>query len=277
MKSFFTVSVIVLIILTAVLMSQQETATMTAEPTTEAGENLDLQAVLELLEDAENLEEFEKALNDSSNEVNNLDLDEDGQVDYIRVVELSEENTHVIVLQVALGENEYQDVATVEIEKSGEEDVSVQAVGDEEIYGEGYIIEPETESKESSTTIVVVHTWPVVRLIFRPGYPLWVSPWRWRAYPVWWHPWRPFARSTYHARVVKRHRHVYRHTKVRKSRRGASIYGPKRKTSPKATHKKKKNVQKQQKKKHTTQKKTTQQKKKTTTQKKETAPKKKKP
>ncbi|UCE41039.1 MAG: hypothetical protein JSV17_16625 [Candidatus Aminicenantes bacterium] len=86
-------------------------------PLTEAGEELDLYGVLELFQEAEDLEAFEKALNDPNSEVNNLDLDENGKVDYIRVEEYVEGNTHVIVLQVPLEENEYQDVTTIEIEK----------------------------------------------------------------------------------------------------------------------------------------------------------------
>ncbi len=47
-------------------------------PTSEAAEGLDLNAVSELFKDSKNLDEFEKALNDSSIGVNNLDLDNDG-------------------------------------------------------------------------------------------------------------------------------------------------------------------------------------------------------
>ena len=81
------------------------------------GEDLDLYAVLDLLEESENLEEFEKALNDEEKGINNLDLNEDGEVDYIKVDESVEENTHLIILQVEVEENDFQDVATIEIEK----------------------------------------------------------------------------------------------------------------------------------------------------------------
>jgi hypothetical protein len=174
-------------------------------PTTEAGENLDLVAVLDLFQDSENLEEFEKALNTEENGINNIDLDEDGEVDYIRVMEQSNENTRVIVLQAMLGENEYQDVATIEVEKKGEEDVTLQAVGNEELYGENYCVEPvEETSTTTTTTIVHVYTWPVVRVIFLPGYRMWRSPWRWGLWPGWWRPWRPLPIATYRARHVRR-------------------------------------------------------------------------
>jgi hypothetical protein len=262
-----------LIVFCAISVFAQESVTVVT-PTTEAGEDLDLHAVVELLQDSENLEEFEKALNDSANEINNLDLDEDGQVDFIRVLEYSQENTHVIVLQVPLGENEYQDVATIEIQEGEtDEDWVLQAVGAEDIYGEDYIVEPEPQST-TTTTVVYVHAWPVVRVMFLPGYRLWVSPFRWGVWPPWWRPWRPLARSVYRSRTIRWHRHAYRHTRVRQASRAPSIYGPHKKSSPKATHKKKQTVQKQQKK-QTTQKKTTQQKKQT--QKKKQTTKKKKP
>ncbi len=64
-------------------MSAQEEITVVA-PTSEAAEGLDLKAVSELFKDSENLEEFEKALNDPEVGINNLDLDENGEVDFIR-------------------------------------------------------------------------------------------------------------------------------------------------------------------------------------------------
>ena len=232
-----------------------------------AGEDLDLYAVLDLLEESENLEEFEKALNDQEKGVNNLDLNEDGEVDYIKVEEHIEENTHLIVLQVEMEENDFQDVATIEIEKKAEEDYVLQAIGVEELYGEDYIIEPETDSTKFSTTVIVVHSWPVIRVIFRPGYRRWRSPWRWRARPVWWRPWRPVARSAYRNRWVKSKRRArYRRTKVKRSTRARNMYKTQRKTAKKyqkskkttTTQKKSTQQQKQQqsKKKATTTKKT---------------------
>jgi hypothetical protein len=102
-----------------------------------------------------------------------------------------------------LEENDFQDVATIEIEKKSDEDYQVQIVGDEDIYGDDYIIEPATENTDSITTVVVVHTWPVIRVIFRPGYSRWHSPWRWRARPGFWRPWRPIARASYRNRWAK--------------------------------------------------------------------------
>jgi len=208
----------------------------TITPLTEAGENLDLQSVLELFMASESVEDFEKALNDSTNEINNLDLNEDDIVDYIRVVEYVDGDAHILVLQVPLAENEYQDVATINLEKT-DDDYAIQIAGDTEIYGEDYYIEPapEEEIQTSTTTVVVV--------MYGYGYSPWISPYRWRVYPVWWRPWRPHPVTVYRSRVVRHHTHHYRHTHYRKTARANYHYQQHRKTSHYAKQKNKKSVQ----------------------------------
>ena len=51
--------------------------------------DLDLRAVADVFADSRNLEEFERRLNDYDEGINNLDLNQDGQVDYLRVIETS--------------------------------------------------------------------------------------------------------------------------------------------------------------------------------------------
>ena len=102
------------------LVTAQDDVTVVA-PTSEAAECLDLKAVSELFKDSKNLEEFEKAINDPEVGINNLDLDENGEGDYIRVVDEMADETHGIILQVPLAEHEFQDVATIEVEKTGDE------------------------------------------------------------------------------------------------------------------------------------------------------------
>jgi hypothetical protein len=213
--------------------AQDEETTIT--PLTEAGENLDLQAVLELFMDSESVEEFEKALNDSTNEINNLDLNEDEEVDYIRVVEYVDGDAHILVLQVPLAENEYQDVATINIEKT-DDDYVIQIAGDAEIYSEDYYVEPspEEEAQTSTTTVVVV--------MYGYGYSPWISPYRWRVYPVWWRPWRPHPVTVYRSRVVRHHRYHYRHTRYRRTARAHHHYKQHRKTSHYAKQKNKKSA-----------------------------------
>ena len=95
------------------------------------GDNFDLTGALDAFSKAKSLEEFEKTINDPDSQINNLDLNEDNDVDYVRVVEEVEGQTHIFILRVPLGENEEQDIATIDLEKVGEEDVTAQIVGDE--------------------------------------------------------------------------------------------------------------------------------------------------
>jgi len=163
-------------------------------PTSEAADGLDLQAVAELFKDAKDLEAFEKALNDPDVGVNNLDLDDNGEVDFIRVVEEASDDAHVIILQVPLGENEFQDVATIEVEKNGEEDYNMQVRGNEVIYGVDYYVAP---------VYVHVHAWPIIPWIFRPVYHPFRSAFYFGFHPVWWRPWRPVHVDVYRVRTVK--------------------------------------------------------------------------
>ncbi|HTF05154.1 MAG TPA: hypothetical protein VK826_14095 [Bacteroidia bacterium] len=183
------------------------------------GDNLDLSGVLELFKNASSMEDFEKAINTETNQVNNMDLDEDGNVDYIKVVDHSDSGTHAISLQIDIDEKESQDVAVIEIEKTGDETADLQIVGDEELYGKDYIVEPaeeETKKTEDKFTsdfsahpIVIVNVWgwPCVRYVYAPAYVVWVSPWHYRHHPPYWRPWRPVAWRVHHGRVVRYHHH----------------------------------------------------------------------
>ena len=63
------------------------------------GDNLNLYAVMKLFQESPTLEEFEKKLNDPDNKVNNLDLDGDNNIDYIKVVDNVEGDIHNITLK----------------------------------------------------------------------------------------------------------------------------------------------------------------------------------
>jgi hypothetical protein len=264
----FLAFVFVAVIAVAPTLSAQDT-----DPATEAAEDLDLYGVAELLKASESLEDFEKRLNQESNEVNNLDLNGDDRVDYITVIEEVEGDTHVAILRVPLGENEYQDVASVELEKVSGDEIAVQIVGDDELYGPDYIIEPAETSASAwpifkSTAdrvaaflhglspsrvaaslgpssvlmtggVVVtirVGAWPLLRMVFGPGYRPWRSPYRWGIWPPWWRPWRPVARSVYRSRHARWAHGRWHRTKVRHSHRARNIYHTQRRTTHLAKH-----------------------------------------
>ena len=216
-------------------------------PVSEAAENLDLGGVLELFQNSKDLEEFETKLNEPENDINNIDLDENGEVDFIRVNEEQDGASYVIVLQAVLGENEYQDIATIEIEKQNDDEAIVQAIGAEDLYGEDYIVEPASEDESTEITVVNVNTYPTMRWMFRPGRRRWISPWRFSVLPPWWRPWRPVPRSTYRARHVhRRNVRVTRHRRVRRSNAYKPRTSSKVKHNTKASNQKKKSTSKKQ-------------------------------
>ena len=174
-----------------------------------SGDNLDLNAVMELFKKSESIEEFEQELNSEKNGINNLDLNEDGFVDYIRVIDYSNGDVHAITLQVPYSDSESQDVAVIEIEKTGDNEAIAQIIGDEELYGSNYIVEPQAENRDANVT-VNVYAWKPVRHVYNPRYVIWVSPWRYRSHPVWFTPWRPIVWATYHNRHVHHHAHYRR-------------------------------------------------------------------
>lgn len=207
------------------------------------GDNFSLEGALEMFKKAGSPEEFEKMINTEDNQVNNLDLNGDGDIDYIKVIDKGDGDAHAFILQDVVSANESQDIAVIELEKTGSNDAVLQIVGDEDIYGEQVIVEPAEESRTTSqpaqartrsttTTNVVVNVWawPVVRHVYAPGYIVWVSPWGWRARPVWWRPWRPVRYHVFYPYRVPYHRHyvVVHHHRVVHAHR---IYTPVRTTS----------------------------------------------
>jgi hypothetical protein len=171
------------------------------------GDNFSLQGALDLFKQSSSPEAFEKALNSEENKVNNLDLDGDGNIDYIRVVNKKDADVQVFILQAVVSETESQDIAVISLQKTAEDNAVIQIEGDNEIYGESKIAEPAPDADNAfnyspathgpsayaspNGIIVNVWFWPCVRFVYAPAYVVWVSPWNWGARPMWWHPWRP--------------------------------------------------------------------------------------
>lgn len=157
-------------------------------------DNLDLRAVTTVFGQSEDLEDFERRLNDPDLKISNLDLNEDGYVDYLRVIEVSENGTHMVLVQAVIGEDQYQDVATIDLEKDDDSgETKVQVVGDVYVYGPDYVIEP----VYSTPPVIYVYLWG-------PRYTAWYSPYYWGYYPTYYHPWHPYAVPVY-----VNHVHVY--------------------------------------------------------------------
>jgi hypothetical protein len=210
---------------TAMASAQEPGVDSTGMP----GDHFSLQGALQLFQNAQSPEDFEKQLNTQRNNVNNLDLNGDGDIDYIRVVDKSDKDVHAFVLQALVSASESQDIAVIEIEKTGDTTAVLQIIGDEDVYGEQVIIEPDGGGEDedgafepfrglenrggpslyeapAARVVVNVWFWPSVRFVYGPVYRPWVSPWRWAAYPLWWKPWRPLAWHAYHPLCRAYHR-----------------------------------------------------------------------
>ena len=173
--------------------------------------NLDLRAVASVFADSRNLEDFERMLNEYDRGISNLDLNHDGYVDYLRVVEVYENGTHLILLQAALDYDVFQDVASIIVESRGEDNISVQIVGDPYIYGTAYIIDP------------IYYRTPVIYSSFRsPGYMIWSSPYYWGYYPAYYHYRNPIYTNTYMNSVYINANNNYRYDKAVRNQRTVS-------------------------------------------------------
>ncbi len=194
MKQRFVVSILLLLlpINYCPAFAQEKVTEMT--PTSEAAGSLDLIAIGELFKNSEDLQAFEKALNNPDTGLNNLDLDENGEVDFIRVVEEVADDTHLIILQVPLGKDEFQDVATIEVEKSGDKLYNLQIRGDESIYGVDYYVAPADVS---------IYRWPIITAIYRPLYRPYRSVFYFGSYPQWHRPYRTVSMNVYRTRTVR--------------------------------------------------------------------------
>ena len=163
------------LLMTTFAARADETITVSAN-SADISEGLDLKVVAKLFAQAKNLEEFENMLNNPDSAFCNLDLNGDGEIDYIRVVEVGEGKKRLIVLQAILAKDIYQDVASIYVEKDEADKVTVQIVGDEYIYGANYIIEP-----------VYIYQPVIYDWFWGPYWYAYTSPWYWGYYPGWWY------------------------------------------------------------------------------------------
>lgn len=163
--------------LMSALLWADETITVTAT-SSDVSENLNLKTVASLFGQVKDLDEFEQLLNNPDSAYSNLDLNGDGDVDYLRVVETADGNKHLVVIQAVLAKDIYQDVASIYVEKDEAEQVVVQVVGDEYVYGVNYIIEP-----------VYIYRPLIYDWFWGPSWVCWHSPYYWGYYPHWWHTW----------------------------------------------------------------------------------------
>lgn len=214
MKTTLFTSVLVTVLFASVTFGQDVT-TVTAT-NYDISDNLDLKAVASIFGESKDLADFEYRLNSPKTQISNLDLNRDGQVDYLRVIESIEGNTHLIILQSVLGRDLYQDVATIEVEKDIRNNrVQVQVVGDVFLYGNNYIYEP------------VYYVRPVIfNTFWHRGYVAYYSPWYWGYYPTHFYYWTPCPIFRYrtHVHTYVNVYNTYNYVDVRRSTRAVAMH-----------------------------------------------------
>lgn len=103
----------------------------------EFSKGLDLDAVTLLAKKAKDAEDFERLLNSQAEGVNNIDLNKDSKVDYIKVTEYgSDPQQKGFSLTTELAPGEIQEVATIEFKREGDT-AAVQTTGNPSLYGPG--------------------------------------------------------------------------------------------------------------------------------------------
>src|SRR4051812_19457897 len=105
MKNFFLPCLAMAMMFSQPVFSQtgQDTASLGLP-----GDNLDLYAVLTLFQKSKTIEDFEKSLNEKG--MNNLDLDLDKKVDFIKVVTEKKGESYSFILRIDVSKTESQDV-----------------------------------------------------------------------------------------------------------------------------------------------------------------------
>ena len=132
---------------------------------------LDLHAVAAAYSEARSTREFEQILNSSKYMINNLDLNRDGYVDYLRVIETRKGQYYAYLIQACLAPSVFQDVATLVAERRAST-LYVEVVGDSYLYGYNYVVRP--------TFVKRPLMWDVYGYA---NYTVWVSPYYYGVWP----------------------------------------------------------------------------------------------
>ena len=151
---------------------------------------LDLNAVAAAFAESRSVREFEQLLNSSRYMINNLDLNHDGRIDYLRVIETSKNYYHTLLIQACLAPGVFQDVATLVAEHQPNA-LYVEVIGDRYLYGANYIVRP-----------VFFNRPPMWEVYGRPGYAVWNSPYYYGYYPSYYTQPKPVYLNHYQAYVA---------------------------------------------------------------------------
>ncbi len=155
---------------------------------TNLGDNLNLQALGELVKSSSNAQDIENKLN-ASGSINNLDLDGDGSVDYIKVTEYGTGDDRGFSFTVDLPNNEKQEIATVDLQK-GTNGADMNIQGNQQIYGQSAYYQ-----SHYSLSDVMIMSYLFSR------HSMYLSPYHYGYYPSYYHSYRSVPMASYSSRV----------------------------------------------------------------------------
>ena len=162
---------------------------------------LDLNAVAAAFAEARSVREFEQIINSSKYMINNLDLNRDGWIDYLRVIEMRSGAYHTLLIQACLAPSVFQDVATLVAERLADR-LYVEVIGDPYLYGYNYIVRP-----------VFIKRPPMWEVYGHASYSPWSSPYYYNYWPSYYTQPKPIYLNHYQAYVhTYMTNHHYCHT-----------------------------------------------------------------
>ncbi|HEX8372554.1 MAG TPA: hypothetical protein VF585_07230 [Chthoniobacterales bacterium] len=118
--------------------SQVATAQPVEVTLREFSKGLDLDAVTLLAKKAKDAADFEVLLNSQAEAVNNIDLNQDSKVDYIKVSEYGSGDQRGFSLTTELAPGEVQEIATITFKREANGGATVQSTGNPSLYGPGH-------------------------------------------------------------------------------------------------------------------------------------------
>jgi hypothetical protein len=165
-------------------MDGQETVT-TATP---GAAGLDLQALGEIVRQSRTASEIEQKVNTPGG-INNLDLDQDNNVDYIHVTEYANGGTRGFSFTVN-NRGEKQELATIQVTNTGQQ-ANVVIAGNQTLYGNNAYY-------SANYTLTDFLIW---QYMWRP-HVYYVSPYHYGYYPTYYHPYHSRPYTEYHSHVT---------------------------------------------------------------------------
>jgi len=188
---FFLVimGVIILIMAISLINANRSQTAVSLAVVSDAAGGLDLKSLTEVVKTVSSAEDLEKRLNEPGG-INNLDLNEDGKVDFISVTEYgNKKDAYGFSLTVQPDKGETQEIASIEIAKEGD-NADIEVRGNEQIYGSGHYY-------HGYHPIGSFLMWSY---LMRP-HAYYASPWYWGYYPGYYRSYVPVGRSVYASRV----------------------------------------------------------------------------